>query len=209
MVPNFTRNNNHHQSAEATQYTDDNTLTSPLYNQSQYTYTHSQELSTPGPSEQQQQQQQISMVSSPHLLMLQQSLCHSNQSTTKDNFINTSTGELNLFEDITSIYSINNNNNTFPQHPALPTPGYPTTLDNSVTNANQIRPSERGTAGFVSKLYQSLQGSENGCKYAGWCHHNDKDMFVIVCIPKFTDYVLPRLFKHRKFASFVRQLNVS
>ncbi|KAI8048156.1 HSF-type DNA-binding-domain-containing protein [Gilbertella persicaria] len=34
------------------------------------------------------------------------------------------------------------------------------------------------------------------------------DMFIIDCIPKFTEIVLPRLFKHCKFASFVRQLNI-
>ncbi|KAI8070991.1 hypothetical protein BC940DRAFT_176605 [Gongronella butleri] len=33
-------------------------------------------------------------------------------------------------------------------------------------------------------------------------------MFVIDCIPKFTEQVLPKLFKHCKFPSFVRQLNV-
>ncbi|KAL0088040.1 HSF-type DNA-binding-domain-containing protein [Phycomyces blakesleeanus] len=33
-------------------------------------------------------------------------------------------------------------------------------------------------------------------------------MFIIECIPKFTENVLPKLFKHCKFASFVRQLNI-
>ncbi|KAI8365218.1 HSF-type DNA-binding-domain-containing protein [Radiomyces spectabilis] len=66
--------------------------------------------------------------------------------------------------------------------------------------------SERGIAGFVSKLYDyvSLQSSDNE-KYAHWCRHDGKDMFIIDCIPKI---VLPRLFKHCKFPSFVRQLNI-
>ncbi|KAI8641068.1 HSF-type DNA-binding-domain-containing protein [Parasitella parasitica] len=67
---------------------------------------------------------------------------------------------------------------------------------------------ERGVAGFVSKLYQCLQAPDNGQKYARWCKHNGTDMFIIDCIPKFTEIVLPQLFKHCKFASFVRQLNI-
>ncbi|KAF7728452.1 hypothetical protein EC973_006132 [Apophysomyces ossiformis] len=68
---------------------------------------------------------------------------------------------------------------------------------------------ERGIAGFVAKLYQSLEAkAEDGEKYARWCKHNGIDMFIIDCIPKFTEVVLPRLFKHCKFASFVRQLNI-
>ncbi|KAI8084311.1 uncharacterized protein B0P05DRAFT_34640 [Gilbertella persicaria] len=74
---------------------------------------------------------------------------------------------------------------------------------------HQSTPSERGIAGFVSKLYQCLQSPENNQNYARWCQHDGKDMFVIDCIPEFTEIVLPRLFKHCKFASFVRQLNVN
>ncbi|KAI8636265.1 HSF-type DNA-binding-domain-containing protein [Parasitella parasitica] len=33
-------------------------------------------------------------------------------------------------------------------------------------------------------------------------------MFIIDCIPEFTQFVLPRYFKHCKFPSFVRQLNI-
>ncbi|KAI8067891.1 HSF-type DNA-binding-domain-containing protein [Gongronella butleri] len=67
---------------------------------------------------------------------------------------------------------------------------------------------ERGVAGFVCKLYESLEAADNGEKYAHWCKHDGKDMFIIDCIPKFTETVLPKLFKHCKFASFVRQLNI-
>ncbi|KAF7731915.1 stress-responsive transcription factor hsf1 [Apophysomyces ossiformis] len=68
---------------------------------------------------------------------------------------------------------------------------------------------ERGIAGFVSKLYQCLQAPpEDGVRYVRWCTQDGKDMFVIDCIPKFTEVVLPHLFKHCKFASFVRQLNI-
>ncbi|CAO3644372.1 unnamed protein product [Cunninghamella echinulata] len=67
---------------------------------------------------------------------------------------------------------------------------------------------ERGVAGFVCKLYQYLEDNDINEKYARWCKHNGKDMFVIDCIPKFAQLVLPKLFKHSKFASFVRQLNI-
>ncbi|CEG70212.1 hypothetical protein RMATCC62417_06150 [Rhizopus microsporus] len=68
--------------------------------------------------------------------------------------------------------------------------------------------SQRGIAGFVSKLYQCLQAPESDQKYARWCKHQGRDMFIIECIPEFTETVLPRLFKHCKFPSFVRQLNI-
>ncbi|ORX61794.1 hypothetical protein DM01DRAFT_1129682 [Hesseltinella vesiculosa] len=66
---------------------------------------------------------------------------------------------------------------------------------------------ERGVAGFVCKLYD-LEAPDDGQKYAHWCKYDGKDMFIIDCIPKFTETVLPKLFKHCKFASFVRQLNI-
>ncbi|KAI9283181.1 HSF-type DNA-binding-domain-containing protein [Sporodiniella umbellata] len=65
---------------------------------------------------------------------------------------------------------------------------------------------ERSVAGFVAKLYQCLQSNDQ--HYVRWCKHNGIDMFVIDCIPEFTQIVLPKLFKHCKFASFVRQLNI-
>ncbi|KAI9480785.1 MAG: HSF-type DNA-binding-domain-containing protein [Benjaminiella poitrasii] len=68
--------------------------------------------------------------------------------------------------------------------------------------------SERGIAGFVSKLYQCLQSNDGNQQYARWCKHDGKDMFIIDRIPEFTEVVLPRLFKHCKFPSFVRQLNI-
>ncbi|KAI9320968.1 hypothetical protein BX666DRAFT_1257630 [Dichotomocladium elegans] len=62
---------------------------------------------------------------------------------------------------------------------------------------------------FAHFRKRSLQAPDDEQKYARWCKHDGKDMFIIECIPKFTEVVLPRLFKHCKFASFVRQLNVS
>ncbi|CAO3668346.1 unnamed protein product [Rhizopus stolonifer] len=90
----------------------------------------------------------------------------------------------------------------------------PDSVENSLPEAwnpnNSVSPrgSQRGIAGFVSKLYQCLQSSENEQKYAQWCKHQGRDMFVIERIPEFTEVVLPSLFKHCKFPSFVRQLNI-
>ncbi|KAI7905010.1 uncharacterized protein BX663DRAFT_307834 [Cokeromyces recurvatus] len=42
---------------------------------------------------------------------------------------------------------------------------------------------ERGIAGFVSKLYQCLQSNDNNQQYARWCKHDGKDMFIIDRIP--------------------------
>lgn len=78
----------------------------------------------------------------------------------------------------------------------------------SCNNNEDLTQPERGIAGFVSKLYHCLQAPDDGHKYARWCRHNGIDMFIIDCIPKFTETVLPKLFKHCKFASFVRQLNI-
>lgn len=74
--------------------------------------------------------------------------------------------------------------------------------------SDELDPAYGGIAGFISKLYQALQAPDNGNKHARWTKANGKDMFVIDCIPKFTETVLPKLFKHCKFASFVRQLNI-
>ncbi|KAI7892077.1 HSF-type DNA-binding-domain-containing protein, partial [Mucor mucedo] len=81
-------------------------------------------------------------------------------------------------------------------------------MDCGSNNNEELNQPERGIAGFVSKLYQCLEAPDDGHKYARWCRHNGIDMFIIDCIPKFTEIVLPRLFKHCKFASFVRQLNI-
>ncbi|KAI7870528.1 HSF-type DNA-binding-domain-containing protein [Spinellus fusiger] len=98
--------------------------------------------------------------------------------------------------------------------PITPPPSYWSTIDPYIKNFRQIPQSqtlsinERGVAGFVAKLYQSLEMPENEDKYARWCTHNGVDMFIIEYISKFTEKVLPKLFKHCKFATFVRQLNI-
>ncbi|CAO3612864.1 unnamed protein product [Cunninghamella blakesleeana] len=88
----------------------------------------------------------------------------------------------------------NNNNNNFPL------------LTNDDDLCSPLP--ERGVAGFVCKLYQYLEDNDMNEKYARWCRHNGKDMFVIDCISKFSQKALPKLFKHNKFPSFVRQLNI-
>ncbi|KAG1459760.1 hypothetical protein G6F56_006093 [Rhizopus delemar] len=78
----------------------------------------------------------------------------------------------------------------------------------SLVSPRELSNSQRGVAGFVSKLYQCLQAPDTEQRYARWCTHQGKAMFIIECIPEFTQTVLPRLFKHCKFQSFVRQLNI-
>ncbi|KAG1135637.1 hypothetical protein G6F37_011271 [Rhizopus arrhizus] len=90
----------------------------------------------------------------------------------------------------------NNNNNNNESHVDLASP------------SRELSVSQRGVAGFVAKLYQCLQAPDSEQRYARWCTRQGRDMFVIECIPEFTQTVLPRLFKHCKFQSFVRQLNI-
>ncbi|KAI7905258.1 HSF-type DNA-binding-domain-containing protein [Cokeromyces recurvatus] len=73
------------------------------------------------------------------------------------------------------------------------------------TTANQT---DHAIAGFILKLYKYLQTQDDEQKYVRWSNFNGVDMFIIDCISKFTEIVLPKVFKHCKFASFVRQLNI-
>ncbi|CAJ0764701.1 961_t:CDS:2, partial [Entrophospora sp. SA101] len=58
---------------------------------------------------------------------------------------------------------------------------------------------------FVAKLYQLLDGDEYK-EYLTW--NDTGDVFVICNMDEFATNVLPKYFKHCKFTSFVRQLNI-
>ncbi|CAG8524890.1 10765_t:CDS:2 [Acaulospora morrowiae] len=58
---------------------------------------------------------------------------------------------------------------------------------------------------FVAKLYQLLDGDEYK-EYLTW--NETGDVFVICNMDEFAQNVLPKYFKHCKFTSFVRQLNI-
>ncbi|RHZ63271.1 hypothetical protein Glove_330g64 [Diversispora epigaea] len=58
---------------------------------------------------------------------------------------------------------------------------------------------------FVAKLYQLLEGDEYK-EYLTW--NETGDVFVICNMDEFAQNVLPKYFKHCKFTSFVRQLNI-
>ncbi|TFK69013.1 winged helix DNA-binding domain-containing protein [Pluteus cervinus] len=60
------------------------------------------------------------------------------------------------------------------------------------------------TADFVKKLYRML-GDQSNQHIVCWGPNGD--CFVVKDMNEFTKTVLPRLFKHSNFASFVRQLN--
>ncbi|CAG8516456.1 6786_t:CDS:2 [Diversispora eburnea] len=58
---------------------------------------------------------------------------------------------------------------------------------------------------FVAKLYQLLESDEYK-EYLTW--NETGDVFVICNMDEFAQNVLPKYFKHCKFTSFVRQLNI-
>ncbi|KAI0027777.1 HSF-type DNA-binding-domain-containing protein, partial [Vararia minispora EC-137] len=68
-------------------------------------------------------------------------------------------------------------------------------------------PQEEGmppTSDFVKKLYKMLE--DQSCQnIVSWGPHGD--CFVVKDMNEFTKSILPRMFKHSNFASFVRQLN--
>ncbi|KAI0697311.1 HSF-type DNA-binding-domain-containing protein [Cerioporus squamosus] len=60
------------------------------------------------------------------------------------------------------------------------------------------------TSDFVKKLYKMLEDA-SFADVVSWGPHGD--CFVVKDMNEFTKTILPRMFKHSNFASFVRQLN--
>jgi len=60
------------------------------------------------------------------------------------------------------------------------------------------------TSDFVKKLYKMLE-EQTFANVVSWGPHGD--CFVVKDMNEFTKSILPRMFKHSNFASFVRQLN--
>ncbi|KAI0085878.1 winged helix DNA-binding domain-containing protein [Irpex rosettiformis] len=60
------------------------------------------------------------------------------------------------------------------------------------------------TSDFVKKLYKMLEDT-SFAHVVSWGPHGD--CFVVKDMNEFTKTILPRMFKHSNFASFVRQLN--
>lgn len=68
-------------------------------------------------------------------------------------------------------------------------------------------PSSPGAiSGFVAKLWSLLDTDQQWGEYIRWTETGEA--FAIVDIDTFSQHVLPQAFKHDKFPSFVRQLNV-
>ncbi|RUS15418.1 HSF-type DNA-binding-domain-containing protein [Endogone sp. FLAS-F59071] len=65
----------------------------------------------------------------------------------------------------------------------------------------------RSISTFVSKLYSLLE-EDTHKQYLRWTENGSRKMFTIDQIEAFAAAILPHHFKHCKFASFVRQLNI-
>ncbi|SAM05150.1 hypothetical protein [Absidia glauca] len=193
----FIQQNGDSYSAEATTNVTTTTLISPAQSSLQYPNTsdfshHRQH------QHQRQQEQQHQQQEQQHQSMVYMNSYHYRVNSNKSMSSSYDDEYNNRFiEDTTP--SLPSSNDSFRPALSLYAPG-----DLTTTKAY----TSRGVAGFVFKLYQCLQEPHTGHTYARWYRHAGKDMFVIDCIPKFTKEVLPRLFKHGKFSSFVRQLNI-
>ncbi|KAJ7744923.1 hypothetical protein B0H16DRAFT_1559474 [Mycena metata] len=64
--------------------------------------------------------------------------------------------------------------------------------------------SEHGTSDFVKKLYLVVDDRESQ-DVVSW--GPEGDLFIVKDVNRFSNSVLPRIYKHSNFASFVRQLN--
>ncbi|KAH7889123.1 winged helix DNA-binding domain-containing protein [Phlebopus sp. FC_14] len=83
-----------------------------------------------------------------------------------------------------------------PPPPPLPAPPHSSSKD-----GDDNMPA---TSDFVKKLYKMLE-DQSFAQVVSWGPHGD--CFVVKDMNEFTKSILPRMFKHSNFASFVRQLN--
>ncbi|ODV91177.1 hypothetical protein CANCADRAFT_31904 [Tortispora caseinolytica NRRL Y-17796] len=78
------------------------------------------------------------------------------------------------------------------------------TRDHSPQYSKPVKSEAPGSSDFVRKLYSMLQDMS----YADIVKWNEKgDSFIVLDTNSFTNYILPKHFKHCNFSSFVRQLN--
>ncbi|KAL1761223.1 HSF-type DNA-binding-domain-containing protein [Schizophyllum commune] len=99
--------------------------------------------------------------------------------------------------------------NTVPQQQSgLPwTRNDQTVKQESMSEHSKDGPADDGmpsTSDFVKKLYKMLE-DQSFQHVVSWGPHGD--CFVVKDMNEFTKSILPRMFKHSNFASFVRQLN--
>ncbi|KZV71950.1 winged helix DNA-binding domain-containing protein [Peniophora sp. CONT] len=90
-----------------------------------------------------------------------------------------------------------------PPTPA-PQPPQPERRDSQSEKANGGEENLPSTSDFVKKLYKMLE-DQSFQHVVSWGPHGD--CFVVKDMNEFTKSILPRMFKHSNFASFVRQLN--
>ncbi|CAG8534054.1 13280_t:CDS:2, partial [Acaulospora colombiana] len=80
------------------------------------------------------------------------------------------------------------------------------TAEQSLSMQAPVDPDESMPAAsdFVRKLFRML---EDPAYSSIVCWGSQRDCFIVKDMTEFTKVILPRLFKHSNFASFVRQLN--
>lgn len=80
----------------------------------------------------------------------------------------------------------------------------PDSLDTPDDTAGRRRPRREEAALFLEKTYELLERCPP--EVASWTNRGDS--FVVKQPAAFAEHVIPTYFKHRKFSSFVRQLNL-
>ena len=81
------------------------------------------------------------------------------------------------------------------------------TVKTETTNNNNSSSNNNNTKNFVYKLFDEIEENSNKSHLIFWNEEDDGKSFVIKDSNLFSVTILPRLFKHSNYASFVRQLN--
>ncbi|KAI8332167.1 hypothetical protein EDC96DRAFT_526698 [Choanephora cucurbitarum] len=81
----------------------------------------------------------------------------------------------------------------------------PTAVTNTTKQLQNTQPLQKNVPAFLNKLFSMVNDPESDDLI---CWSEDGASFFVNCQEEFARKVLPRFFKHNKFSSFVRQLNM-